>query len=423
MTPTRPADARASARTSRPPGRYSARRQANRAIAGAVIATLLIATSLGMGNHPWARATCGTAALLAIAGTTTTALRIRARGLQNEKWARALANGDNTVRIPQNHRDEAGEIAMALTAVQARLQQREGIETVRRLTESLVRKNDELEEVLERLRATQDQVISTQKLAELGQLTAGVAHELRNPLNFIRNFSEASEEAVEDITAILESLNGPPTEQQREALQSIWQDVKQNMERTREHGDRANRIIEDMLAMGRSGRAETATFDVNRIAGDATTLAYQAARSRPGQERILLEQELGKDAGHVTGRAQEIGRVLVNLTTNACHAVMERARNTECDGYMPTVRLETEGDDDAVVIRVRDNGCGILVDTLERVFTPFFTTKPTDQGTGLGLSICHDIVRSHGGEISIESWPNSHTTVTVRLPRGATEDE
>ena len=278
-------------------------------------------------------------------------------------------------------------------------------------------KNTELEVVLSDLHTAQDQIVMREKLAALGEVTAGVAHEIRNPLNFVKNFSEASEELLTEMREALEEGDSPDVS----LIADISKDLVENLERIRHHGDRANRIVNDMLLMGR-GSSNWQSIDLNTLLVEHAMLAYHSARATDTEFQLTVEQELDEDVGYVEAIPQDLGRTFLNIVGNAGQATDERRRKFAAEGigfegYTPTVWLYTRGLENEVEIRIRDNGPGIPDDIVEKIFNPFFTTKPTNQGTGLGLAITSDIVRQHGGTIRVESEPDDYTEMIITIPR------
>ena len=335
-------------------------------------------------------------------------------------WMRSMAQGDLETTVEVGGRDEVAEMAAALEIFRRHALEAQRLNLVEQLAEELQGKNDELESVLAQLHRAQDQIVTREKLAALGELTAGVAHEIRNPLNFVRNFSEASGELVEELKEILQEEGVELSDEQRGLVTEITGDLLENVERIRSHGVRADRIVNDMLQMGR-GSQEWRTTDVNGLLEQHAQLAYHSARGTNQEFQLDIKQEFDPDAGEIEVIPQDLGRVFLNMVSNACHATHER-RMSSGDGrialgnYMPTLTLLTKREDDQIEIRIRDNGMGMPPDVVDKIFNPFFTTKPTDQGTGLGLAISSDIVRRHGGHIRVESEPGEGTDMIIDLP-------
>ena len=271
--------------------------------------------------------------------------------------------------------------------------------------------------MLEDLRLAQNQIVVREKLAALGELTAGVAHEIRNPLNFINNFSEVSEELIKEMQEVLDE-EGAVAEEQKGTIDEIFGDLSGNLGRIRSHGQRANRIVQDMLQMGRDSGDIQAT-DINNLLDEHARLAYHSARATDPDFQLDLQQDFDADMGQIEVIPQELGRVFLNMVSNACYAVDEKRRSVaEGNGgsYMPTLLMITRRGEEHAEVRIRDNGNGIPPDVVDKIFNPFFTTKPTDKGTGLGLAMSMDIVRKHGGAIRVESEPGQFTEMIVELP-------
>ncbi len=290
---------------------------------------------------------------------------------------------------------------------------------VHEVNTQLASANERLEASLRELQATQAQLVQAEKLASLGQLTAGIAHEIKNPLNFINNFAELSGELVDDLETDLRADPDRPVGEALGEVDDVLRDLRANAARIREHGQRADRIVRSMLLHSRGGSSERARVDVNRYVDEYLNLAYHGARASNADFNVTLVRELAADAGEVEVVPSEFGRVLINLLTNAFHAVHARRTDAVAAGetYAPAVTLRTARTDDGVEIAVADNGTGIPDSVRDHIFEPFFTTKAAGEGTGLGLSLVHDIVTQlHGGTIDVESAVGEGTTFTVRLP-------
>ena len=330
---------------------------------------------------------------------------------------RGMAGGDLETQVEIGGRDEVADMAAALEVFRRHALEVQRLNMVERLANELQGKNDELESVLADLQKAQEQIVLREKLAALGELTAGVAHEIRNPLNFINNFSEVSEELLEELKEVLEEgEEGRLGEEQRGLVETISQDLRDNLDRIRSHGQRANRIVHDMLSMGR-GSGESRPIDINNLVDEYANLAYHSARATDPEFQLTIERSFDPEVGELDVIPQDLGRVFLNIVGNACHATDSRRRaNGDPGDYIPTVYLRTQRADDHVEVHIRDNGTGIPADVIDKVFNPFFTTKPTDQGTGLGLAISNDVIRQHGGSISVNSEMGEFTEMTVQLP-------
>jgi two-component system, NtrC family, sensor kinase len=284
-----------------------------------------------------------------------------------------------------------------------------------RLFDEVQARTRELASSLEHLRAAQDRLVQTEKLASLGQLTAGIAHEIKNPLNFVNNFSALSAELVEEMSEALEGA--ALSENKREELNEIRELLRSNLEKVVQHGKRADAIVKNMLLHSRSGSIEHRSVEIDAIVEESLNLAYHGARAEKQGFYITIERDFGPGVGLADVYPQEITRVFLNLISNGFYAATKRAAEAG-NGFEPRLKATTRNLGDRVEIRIRDNGMGIPPEVREKIFTPFFTTKPTGQGTGLGLSISHDIVvKQHGGTIEIASEPGAFTEFIVTLPR------
>ena len=335
-------------------------------------------------------------------------------------WMLRMAGGDLESRVEIKGRDEVADMAAALEVFRRHALEVQRLNLVEKLAEEVQGKNAELERVLADLRRAQDQIVTREKLAALGELTAGVAHEIKNPLNFVKNFSEASAELLTELAETLEESSENLTEDQRSLIQEISGDLTDNLERIRSHGERANRIVQDMLAMGR-GSGERRPADINRLLDEHARLAYHSARATDSNFQLDIQLDLDPGVGELEVIPQDLGRVFLNMVGNACDATDEKRRAAAEAGegaepYAPTLWLSTRRGEDQVEISIKDNGGGIPPDVIEKIFNPFFTTKPTDQGTGLGLALSSDIIRQHGGAIRVESEPGQFTEMLIELP-------
>jgi signal transduction histidine kinase len=284
------------------------------------------------------------------------------------------------------------------------------------LFEQVQARTRELSQSLDDLRAAQDRLVQTEKLASLGQVTAGIAHEIKNPLNFVNNFSALSAELVDEMSDVLTKVK--LDDENLAELNEIRQLLKSNLEKVVQHGKRADSIVKNMLLHSREGSGEHRPVDINAIIEESLNLAYHGARAEKPDFQITLQRKFDPAAGMADVYPQEITRVLLNLVSNGFYATAKRARET-ASGFEPTLAVITKSLGDKVEIRIRDNGTGIPADVKARLFTPFFTTKPPGEGTGLGLSMSHDIiVKQHGGTIDVETEPDAFTEFIITLPRG-----
>lgn len=359
----------------------------------------------------------------ALIGALIIGALLRRLGVLSDRMLR-MADGELSEAVEISGRDEVAEMAMALEVFRQHALEVQRLNLVEKLAQELREKNDELERVLEDLRKAQDQIIIGQKLAELGELTAGVAHEIRNPLNFVKNFSEVSEELVEELFEELESVlgeeGGKLDEAQRDLIADIRADVADNLKRIQSHSARADRIVNDMLLMSR-GEGHWQATDVNLLTEEHARLAYHSLRATNPEFNLDLQFEMDSQIGERMVIPQDLGRVFLNMVSNACHATEEKRRALAESGdeaFHPQLRVSSHlMEDDSLEVRIRDNGFGIEPEVMEKMFNPFFTTKPPNQGTGLGLAISSDIVREHGGSIQVASEVGEFTEMTVRIPR------
>ncbi len=288
------------------------------------------------------------------------------------------------------------------------------IENVR-LFEAEQQRTRELAKSLENLRTAQDRLVQTEKLASLGQLTAGIAHEIKNPLNFVNNFSSVSVELIDELR---EALTGVPLDAKlRAEIEEIADMLQGNLDKVVQHGKRADSIVKNMLLHSREGSGEHRPVDINALVEESLNLAYHGARAEKQGFNITLERSFDPAAGEVDLFPQEITRVLLNLISNGFYAATKRKAQTG-GGYEPMLTAATKSLGNGVEIRIRDNGTGIPPEVKEKMFNPFFTTKPAGEGTGLGLSISHDIiVKQHAGSIAVETEPGEFTEFRIVLPR------
>jgi GAF domain-containing protein len=271
---------------------------------------------------------------------------------------------------------------------------------------------------LEDLRTAQDRLVQTEKLASLGQLTAGIAHEIKNPLNFVNNFSTLSTELIDEIKEALEVVK--LDEKSGAQLTELMELLQSNLEKVVQHGKRADSIVKNMLLHSRHGSGEHRPVDINAVVEESLNLAYHGARAEKQGFNITLQRSFDPAAGEADLFPQEITRVLLNLISNGFYAATKRKAQVGAGGYEPTLAASTKDLGDSVEIRIRDNGNGIPPEVREQMFNPFFTTKPAGEGTGLGLSISHDIiVKQHGGSIDVDTTPGEYTEFRIVLPRKA----
>jgi len=342
-----------------------------------------------------------------------------------------------------------GALVFAVDRVQRRRlikQERERAEAERKELE--LKKAEEikvaykkLKEAHEHLKATQQQLVTQEKLASLGQLTAGIAHEIKNPLNFVNNFAALSVDLAKELKEELikrktENLNGDEFNNIEEILDTLVQ----NAEKINHHGKRADGIVKSMMQHARGSSGHREPTDINQLLDDAVNLVYHGLRANNASFNVTIEKEYDETTGEISVVPQDLSRVFLNIVNNACYAANQKAKESEMESgragkiktpshplphsptpsFKPTLTVSTKNLGDKIEIRIRDNGNGIPKEIRDKIFNPFFTTKPTGQGTGLGLSICYDIiVQQHKGEIKVETEEGKFTEFVVRLPRGA----
>ena len=268
------------------------------------------------------------------------------------------------------------------------------------------------------LKNTQTQLIHAEKMASLGELTAGIAHEIRNPLNFVNNFSEVNKELLVELNAEIEKGNF-------DEVKALAKDVTDNEEKIILHGKRADAIVKAMLQHSRISSGVKEPSDINALADEYLRLAYHGLRAKDKNFNATMKTDFDETISKINIIPQDMGRVILNLITNAFYACTERSRsavnerkNLDQKDYEPTVTVTTKKEGDKALISITDNGNGIPKKVLDKIFQPFFTTKPTGQGTGLGLSLSYDIVKAHGGELTVETREGKGTTFTIKLPIG-----
>jgi GAF domain-containing protein len=285
-----------------------------------------------------------------------------------------------------------------------------------RLLNELRQRTDDLTQSLEELRTAQDRLVQTEKLASLGQLTAGIAHEIKNPLNFINNFAALSAELTDELNDVLKPAD--IAAKIRAEVDELTALLKDNLEKVVQHGKRADSIVKNMLLHSREGTGDHRPADINALVDESLNLAYHGARAERPDFNVTLQRDFDSEAGTIEVFPQEITRVFLNLVSNGFYAVTKRRKENGDAGFEPTVRASTKNLGDTVEIRIRDNGTGIPPEVKDKMFNPFFTTKPAGEGTGLGLSMSHDIiVKQHGGSIDVDTEPGHFTEFRIVLPR------
>ena len=404
-----------------PPGRYTFRVEAANADrvwseSGAALAVVV--------RPPWWKTLWARLAFLGLAGVALV------RGVRWQKERLLKQERERAVRREAELRAETAEAEAERQRAETAALQAENrraaaeVESAREVHESntkLEAANTRLETSLVELKAMQSQLVQSEKLASLGQLTAGIAHEIKNPLNFVNNFAELSVDLAADLRQDLETAGDRPVSDVLPDLADLLDDLRDNATRIREHGQRADRIVRAMLLHSRGGAVERARVDVNRFVEEYANLAYHGARANDADLAIDLVRDFDPAAGEAEVVPQELGRVLINLLANAFHAVGERKHAAAGAGgeagYVPRVTVRTRRKGSEIEIEMDDNGPGIPDAVLAKIFEPFFTTKPAGEGTGLGLSLAHDIVAQvHGGTMDVRSTVGVGTVFTICIP-------
>jgi signal transduction histidine kinase len=284
------------------------------------------------------------------------------------------------------------------------------------LEEKVQLRTKQLQESIEELKTTQAQLIQSEKMASLGELTAGIAHEIQNPLNFVNNFSEINTELLQELK---EERAKDKLERDEDVQNDLLEDISKNMEKIAHHGKRADGIVKGMLQHSRSSGTTKEPTDINKLADEYFRLAYHGLRAKDKSFNATMNADYDEDISHIQVVPQDMGRVILNLITNAFYSVHEKkkrgAEGTDTQ-YEPTVSVTTKKLDNRIVIEVEDNGNGVPQKVLDKIFQPFFTTKPTGEGTGLGLSLSYDIVKALGGELKVETDEHRFARFTITLP-------
>lgn len=341
---------------------------------------------------------------------------------------RQMASGDLEVPVEVSGKDEVTDMAKALEVFRRYAYEVQRLNLVEKLAEELDAKNETLEQTLKNLEEAQEQIIAEQKLSSLGQLTAGVAHEIKNPLNFVDNFSAVAIELTEEIEEVMgieeneesddEGEDGEPfviQEDDVEEIKSILSELRQSLGKIREHSKRADGIVHSMLEHSRAEAGESRETDINALLKQYVELAYHALRADDTSFNMAMNFDMDTDIGMLQVVPQDIGRVFLNLATNACQALNEKQHQASKD-YEPGLWVSSKLMPENAEFCIRDNGPGIPEDLRQKIFEPFVTTKPPGQGTGLGLSLTADILIRHGGSIKLDTEEGEFTEMCVQLP-------
>ena len=279
---------------------------------------------------------------------------------------------------------------------------------------SLQKQKEELDNTLKELKSTQEQLFQSEKMASLGELTAGIVHEIQNPLNFVNNFSEVNLELAEELK--VELVNSPIDAGIKARMVMLIEDLLQNQQKINDHGKRANAIVKGMLQYSRSSTGQKEPTDINALVDEYLRLSFHGIRAKDKTFNVTMKTDFDMKLEKINIIPQDIGRVILNLFTNAFYSVTEKKKQ-DGEGYEPIVSASTRKMNDKVEIRIRDNGMGVPQEVMDKIFQPFFTTKPSGQGTGLGLSLSHEIItKGHGGEMSVESTEGEFVEFIIQLP-------
>jgi len=334
--------------------------------------------------------------------------------------ADALGEGNLAYRIPTVSKDELGDLARTFNDMGGRLHSARG-ELEQRQQELQVLmdrerlKSEELEQALLQLKTTQDQLLVQEKMASLGVLTAGIAHEIKNPLNFVTNFAALSVELIEEARELFEQFGQKLETADQEYMGQLMSDLNTNLKKISEHGNRADSIVKGMLAHSRGGAGQFQPTNINTLVEEAAGLAYHGLRAQDVNFNIALESSYDPTLPIVSVVPQDLSRAILNMVNNGCYAAHQRALKSP--GFQPVLRCATSKIQNGVEIRIRDNGTGVPKEVLPKIFNPFFTTKPTGSGTGLGLSLSYQIVvDQHKGTLRVETQEGEFTEFILTLP-------
>ncbi len=331
---------------------------------------------------------------------------------QKEIIAKSVKSADKELEITAFKLDRTEKVKRT-TAILLE----ETIEELELKRKAIEETNAALTKSLDELKATQAQLIQSEKMASLGELTAGIAHEIQNPLNFVNNFSEINQELIEELKTEKEKAKS----ERDDALEAdLLHNLAENERKISHHGKRADAIVKGMLQHSRSSTGAKEPTDINALVDEYLRLSYHGLRAKDSTFNATMETDYDTSIGNVDIIPQDIGRVVLNLINNACYAVNEQQKACQAEpveaGYVPTVSITTKKEGDKILISIKDNGPGIPSPIKDKIFQPFFTTKPTGQGTGLGLSLSYDIVKAHGGELKVEAKQDEGSLFTIQIP-------
>ena len=395
--------------------RFSIRRYSVQHLLLIIVVILLLVSMIfvaaAQGNVPLLALSLATLSVVLL--KTSLLVRVGVRTIAVEAWIRRLGMGDFDYRIEPRGNDEVSKACLALETLRLNCQKAMQLDLVTQLSEELGAKNGELEQALADLQESQDRIISQQKLAELGELSSGVAHEMRNPLQFIANFTESSRELAAEL---LETLN-QPDHKDLEKAQVLVRDISDNLGRVERHTGRLKSISSAMIVYDRGTGGGFRPLDLNRLLEEQTNLGHRSVQAYEPGFSADITMQLDPAIGEVVAVPEDLARMIVNLVMNACQSMAEKRRGAG-DEYGPVLTVTSENSGGGVSILVQDNGAGMDRETQSRMYNPFFTTWNTGRNTGLGLSLVWDIIREHGGNIEVESELGQGTVVKVVLPGG-----
>ena len=358
---------------------------------------------------------CILALITAVAIAIFTARWVTRPILKLNTAAKDIAKGDWDKTVSIQRGDELGELASSFNAMARQL--KDSFET---LEQKVVERTQALLETLEKLKSTQAQIIAQEKLASLGALTAGIAHEIKNPLNFINNFAELSSELTQELTETIATQRDQLNPESREQIEELLYDLNQNAQKINEHGKRADKIVRGMLMHSRGEQADRQPTDINALLAEAVNLAYHGMRAQEPSFNITIKTEYDDRIDPISVVSSDISRVFLNIINNACYATHTKAKAIGSN-YSPILKVSTNSGNDYIEIHIWDNGPGISPNVRQKIFEPFFTTKPTGEGTGLGLSMSHDIiVQTHQGTIHVDSELGRYAEFIITLPKNIT---
>ena len=397
-------------------GRFSLKRHAVRRLLYMLLALMfLIATMVLLAwVGDWVTLSVVSVALALMLSVFLVLVQSAVQRVIVDQWIRRLGMGDFEFTVKPRGNSEFSEMLVSFEVVRLKVLEAIRSDLVRTLSEELQGKNDELEKTLADLRLAQDILVSQQKLRELHAMTSAIGHELSNPLSLALNFSELSVGVAADIVALVEEFETLPVEQVDE-LKNLAAEFDENINRTLSHCSRANLIVQEVLKLGDPSTGEYRLADINRLVRSYVAVAYEEVREEDAGFEMSVVESFDPSVGEMAVVPEDLARVVVHIVDNACQAVRTKARSTGNGNYEARLEITTIRSGDRVEIHFRDNGVGISDDVLPLIFNPFFTTKPTGEGIGLGLSVSYDVLREHGGFLTVRSELGEYTETTVSL--------